>query len=214
MKWSASDRRSRTISPFSQVPVSEWLENRIKEGTVEGLRAATQVDPANVRVTAYLDASVSSPAEMAPPSSGTPAPVPPSPAPRKTKTPTVTIAIRLVRGRIEEIAAADAIAVGHYIGVAPQYAELAIDRAISKALSGAKSADGKLLITDLCRRGAIVGELGQNFILPDPRKPGRIIVIAGMGQPGTFGAAQLAILSRELVWALGRSGRKNLASVL
>src|SRR6266480_1838922 len=160
------------------------------------------------------DASVSSPAEMAPPSSGTPAPVPPSPAPRKTKTPTVTIAIRLVRGRIEEIAAADAIAVGHYIGVAPQYAELAIDRAISKALSGAKSADGKLLITDLCRRGAIVGELGQNFILPDPRKPGRIIVIAGMGQPGTFGAAQLAILSRELVWALGRSGRKNLASVL
>ena len=54
MKWSASDRRSRTISPFSQVPVSEWLENRIKEGTVEGLRAATQVDPANVRVTAYL----------------------------------------------------------------------------------------------------------------------------------------------------------------
>jgi hypothetical protein len=34
--------------------VSEWLENRIKEGTVEGLRAAIQVDPANARVTAYL----------------------------------------------------------------------------------------------------------------------------------------------------------------
>ena len=37
MKWSVSDRRSRTISPFSQVTVSEWLENRIKEGTIEGL---------------------------------------------------------------------------------------------------------------------------------------------------------------------------------
>lgn len=54
MKWSVSDRRSRTISPFSQVTVSEWLENRIKEGTVEGLRAALQVDPANARVTAHL----------------------------------------------------------------------------------------------------------------------------------------------------------------
>ena len=28
LKWSVSDRRSRTISPFSQVTVSEWLENR------------------------------------------------------------------------------------------------------------------------------------------------------------------------------------------
>ena len=54
MKWSVSDRRSRTISPFSQITVSEWLENRIKEGTVEGLRAALQVDPANARVTAHL----------------------------------------------------------------------------------------------------------------------------------------------------------------
>jgi hypothetical protein len=54
MEWSVSDRRSRTISPFSQVKVSEWLENRIKEGTVEGLRAAMQVDPANARVTAHL----------------------------------------------------------------------------------------------------------------------------------------------------------------
>jgi len=54
MKWSVSDRRSRTISPFSQETVSEWLENRIKEGTVEGLRAAMQVDPANARVTADL----------------------------------------------------------------------------------------------------------------------------------------------------------------
>jgi dipeptidyl aminopeptidase/acylaminoacyl peptidase len=54
MKWSVSDRKSRTISPFSQVTVSEWLENRIKEGTVEGLRAAMQVDPANARVTAHL----------------------------------------------------------------------------------------------------------------------------------------------------------------
>jgi hypothetical protein len=54
MKWSVSDRRSRTISPFSQITVSEWLENRIKGGTVEDLRAALQLDPANARVTAHL----------------------------------------------------------------------------------------------------------------------------------------------------------------
>jgi hypothetical protein len=54
MQWSVGDRRSRTISPLSQETISEWLENRIKEGTVEGLRAALQVDPANARVTAHL----------------------------------------------------------------------------------------------------------------------------------------------------------------
>jgi len=54
MEWSVSDRRSRMISPFSQVTVSEWLENRIKEGTVKRLRDAMELDPANARVTAHL----------------------------------------------------------------------------------------------------------------------------------------------------------------
>jgi hypothetical protein len=54
MEWNVSDRRRRTISPLSQETVSEWLENRIKEGTIEGLRAAMQVDPANARLTAHL----------------------------------------------------------------------------------------------------------------------------------------------------------------
>jgi hypothetical protein len=54
LKWSVADRRKRTISPLSQETVSEWRENRIVEGTVEGLRAAMQVDPANARVTAKL----------------------------------------------------------------------------------------------------------------------------------------------------------------
>ena len=54
MKWSVSDRGSRTISPFTLVTVSEWLENRMKEGTVEGLQAAMKLDPVNARVTAHL----------------------------------------------------------------------------------------------------------------------------------------------------------------
>jgi WD40 repeat protein len=58
MKWSVSDRRSRTISPLSQVTIPEWLENTLKEGTVEGLRAAMQVDSANARLTAHLGRSL------------------------------------------------------------------------------------------------------------------------------------------------------------
>jgi hypothetical protein len=53
-EWSVSNRRSRTISPLSQETVSEWVENRIKEKTMEGLRTALQIDPANARVTAHL----------------------------------------------------------------------------------------------------------------------------------------------------------------
>jgi hypothetical protein len=54
MEWCVADRRSRTISPFSQVTVSEWLEKRIKNGTVEGLRAGMQIDPGNARANAHL----------------------------------------------------------------------------------------------------------------------------------------------------------------
>jgi len=39
---------------LSQETVSEWLENRINKRTIEGWRAAMQVDPANARVIAHL----------------------------------------------------------------------------------------------------------------------------------------------------------------
>ena len=64
LKWSVSDRRTRTVSPFSQETISEWLENRIKEGTVEELRAALQVDPANACVTAYLGRRLADQADL------------------------------------------------------------------------------------------------------------------------------------------------------
>ncbi len=138
----------------------------------------------------------------------------------KKQTP-VSIAISIVHGGIEgtegPLAKADAISVGHYVGVAPQFAELAIDRAVSAKIAenNPKSdSDNQLLITSLWRRGVIVGELGQNFILPDPRRDGRVIVIAGMGRPGMFREPELAVLTRELIWSLGRSGKKNLCTVL
>ena len=125
------------------------------------------------------------------------------------------IRIQLVKTGIEKVCAGkpkvDAVAVGHYIGVAPQNAELALDRAISKA---GPDDGSKLLITALHRRGAISGALGQNMQLVDTRDPSRVIVLAGMGQPGAFRQAELTVLARELVWMLGRSDRKHLQTVL
>ena len=56
--------------------------------------------------------------------------------------------------------------------------------------------------------------LGQNYQITDPRDPSRVIVLAGMGQPGTCREAELAVLARELVWMLGRSGRQHLQTVV
>jgi hypothetical protein len=54
LKWSVSELRHRTISPFSKVTVPEWIENRIKQGTFESLRAAIQMDPAKSRLIAHF----------------------------------------------------------------------------------------------------------------------------------------------------------------
>jgi pimeloyl-ACP methyl ester carboxylesterase len=120
----------------------------------------------------------------------------------------------------------DAIAVGHYIGVLPVYAELAIDEAITGALDGnphppAEASQNDfsdyrdtLLLTQFTQRGIIRGELGRPFFLPDPREPSRLVVIAGMGPVGRFGSSELTVLARELFWSLGRLKRKHLATVL
>ena len=108
----------------------------------------------------------------------------------------------------------DAIAVGHYVGVHPQFAEAALDRALSRALSGRSDAESGLL-TELTLRGTISGALGQPFILPDPRAPAeRVVALAGLGAPGRLGPGELVVAVRELCWALGRLGCRHLASVL
>lgn len=139
----------------------------------------------------------------------------------------VQVRVRVVHGRIEDVESGgdppvDALAVGHYVNVRPQNAELAVDRAISSALLKLGPQDpvpeGKLVLTELTDRGTLRGELGQPFILPDPRtdagQPERIIAIAGMGVPGRFGAPELTVLARELIWVLGRLGHRHLATVL
>ena len=152
---------------------------------------------------------------------------PPPPKKRAATRPRLDLA--LVAGGIQDAGEddgelpVDAIAVGHYRDVKPTAAELAVDRAISAALlgksPGSSVPEKDLLITQLTERGTIPAGLGQPFILRDPRTvtsggARRAIVLAGMGTPGGFGAPELAVLVRELVWAMGRMGHRHLASVL
>ncbi|MDQ3699861.1 MAG: CHAT domain-containing protein, partial [Chloroflexota bacterium] len=122
----------------------------------------------------------------------------------------------------------DALAVGHYVGVRPQGAARALDEAISQALPGkVKDTAGRLaavdlILTQFAERGTLRGELGQPFFVGDPRPvtpgeapPGaRVIAVAGMGLPGRLGVPELTVLTRELCWALGRMGKRHLATVL
>src|SRR5215212_5186192 len=122
----------------------------------------------------------------------------------------------------------DSIAVGHYVGVLPQGPELWLDKVISGGQSGKSKlaqevSKHNLLLTQYTEWGIIHGELGRPFFLNDPRrtrgnaaqaKQARLIAIAGMGQPGRFGAPELTVLSRNLCWSLGRIERRHLETVL
>lgn len=142
---------------------------------------------------------------------------------RARRSPAAKLKVALVRGGIEHAGRltnedCDVVAVGHYVGLLPQYAEGAIDDAISRALAGvsskAKLDDDALLLTSFTKRGTIQGELGRPFLLEDPRRAGRTIAIAGMGVPGRFGAPELTVLVRELCWAAEQLGKRHIATVL
>jgi hypothetical protein len=136
----------------------------------------------------------------------------------------IRLQIRLLHGDIAEIGKPerrdhtgslppiDAIAVGHYAGIPPLDAELAIDKAISQALL--RRNDRQLVITELAKRNIINGDTGRPFFLPDPRSPGRVIADCGMGVPTQFAEPDLEALVRDLVWSLGLMGKKHLATVL
>ncbi len=180
-----------------------------------GREAPPTVSADEVRAEELVLRSFLAAERAAPPSVEVP---PTKPEQPKRIEPPPSIKVQLVHGGIENCAKlasdADAISVGHYVGVAPQNAELALDRAISTTIGEEFVEKSDYIITALQRRGVIVGELGQNFLLPDPGNPKRVIVIAGMGRPGTFREGELAVLARELIWMLGRLGRKHLYTVL
>ncbi len=149
-----------------------------------------------------------------------PEPRPTGPAPRR-----VRVELRVALAYLQAFDGTrsipvDAISVGHYLGVVPQRAERALDEEISRALLSQRGIvkeeleESDLLLTQYSERGVLRGELGQPFFVDDPRSPGRLIVLAGMGVPGRFGMPELTVTVRELFWSLSRMGKKHLATVL
>ena len=106
-----------------------------------------------------------------------------------------TLAVDVVWGDLTKVKG-DVLAVGHYIGVLPQNAELELDRQLSN-LPDAKEGDRRLFITDQTARGAIRGALGETVLLPWP--PDRHVALAGMGRPGAFREPELRVLAYSLV---------------
>ncbi len=201
-----SDDETRLTAIMDQL----HLHTRATESAQGTSVSPAEIEAAEILLRGFLaeptSASAESPDE----------PLLPSP-PKKTAPP--KIEITLLRADLAELPAApknilpvDAISVGHYLGVAPQNAELALDRVVSGWKPG--DSDAKLLITALNLRGSIASQLGQQFIVPDPHHPGRLAVLVGMGNPGKFGIPELTVAVRELVWTLGRMNRRHLATVL
>jgi hypothetical protein len=114
--------------------------------------------------------------------------------------------VEVVWGDITK-AQGDVYAVGHYEGVLPQRAELALDEAVSSP--------GKrrhLVITDQARRGILQGGLGAVTFFPWGR---RVVAVAGMGHAGTFGEPELRRLARNLTWAVaGLPAVRTICTVL
>lgn len=102
---------------------------------------------------------------------------------------------------------ADVLLVGHYLGVLPQTAERKLDELVSGGSSG------PLIITELTRRAALRGDLGEVVFFPTP--DGRVVALGGMGSVGTFRTAQVRHLTRAVGQVVGLlPAHKELATVL
>ncbi len=119
---------------------------------------------------------------------------PPMPDADVSTTPAV-IDLEVVWGDVTKVSA-DYYSVGHYWGVMPQRAELALDRAISET-------DGEGILSASTRRGGIHADVGDLSFFPWRLGTGsdRLLAVAGMGRPGSFDAAALRRLVRGVAVA-------------
>ena len=123
------------------------------------------------------------------------------------KAPKALLAVEVVWGDIRT-AKGNVHVVGHYQNVLPQFAELALDRAVSAPGAG----EERLMLTSLTRAGTIRGTLGDVFFVPWSKGT---VVVAGMGRPGLFRERELRVLWRSVVQIAGRlPGAETLCTVL
>ena len=93
----------------------------------------------------------------------------------------------------------DVYTVGHYEGVEPQRAELALDRLVSGVSDDMEPNPRGLVITQHSRRGMLRGAVGGVSFFPSPAG---LVAVAGMGRPGTFDRGALRQLARSLMLAI------------
>lgn len=112
--------------------------------------------------------------------------------------------VEVVRGDARRVRG-PVVAVGHYRGVTPVAAEGALDQATNHAISGAIAA------------GMFGGHLGELFYIPRPAGCALAaggVLVAGMGEFGTFGRDDLTFLMRNVTLALNKVGHREFATVL
>jgi pimeloyl-ACP methyl ester carboxylesterase len=109
------------------------------------------------------------------------------------------VSIDVVWGELTRVDG-DVYAVGHYLGVLPQRAELALDKVVSGIEPGEDYDRRQLVITQHTRRGILRGALGDVSFFPwgNPK----LVAIAGMGRPGTFDVTALRRLVSGLIVAV------------
>jgi len=118
--------------------------------------------------------------------------------------PPATISLEVVWGDVTEVEG-DVYAVGHYEGVLPLNAELALDKLVSGIDPSAQEFDRRLLvITQHTRRGILRGALGDVSFFPasGERHAGELVAVAGMGHPGTFDVSGLRRVVGGLILAV------------
>ena len=111
----------------------------------------------------------------------------------------LSLNVEVVWGDITKVVG-DVYVCGHYVNVLPQAAEAALDRVVSPP----DADQSRRVLTNLTRRGVLRGALGDVYFYPwaDRRFRHRMVAIAGMGHPGTFGGAELRSLARNLTLAV------------
>ena len=121
--------------------------------------------------------------------------------------PKPTLNIEVIWGDIRQ-ATGHIYCVGHYEGVLPQQAELALDGVVSGVSDPwSKGNREHLVLTRLTKRGILRGGLGDVDIFPWAASASggqrRLVAVAGMGGAGRFGRLQLRQLTRSLTAAVG-----------
>ncbi|MFK8052900.1 MAG: CHAT domain-containing protein [Woeseiaceae bacterium] len=109
----------------------------------------------------------------------------------------------------------DVFAVGHYQGVLPQQAEMALDAQISNDPRFERIDEHVLRQHTL--RGMLRGALGDVDFFPwhAPDQPIRTVAVAGMGRIGSFDAESARVLGQKLSWSVsGLKGVETVCTVL